>query len=167
MQTELADVIRETLDIPINKRSRAYQAVHSHGKYTTGSMRHEACPQEPKQEASGQKPPNPKRCEVADRATVTLQATVPCHEYWFTPCPVREQQVRHWTLILVIYGLLHNIRTHLVTQSAAAGRLAACSARDHWYPKDSTSTRVDDISNEHLATAVSNEMCRDSVFLLI
>ena len=81
MQTELADVVRETLDRPMNGPSRAYQAVHCHGKPTTGSKRHEARPQEPEPEASGQKPPKTKRCEAADRATVTLQATVPCHEY--------------------------------------------------------------------------------------
>ena len=81
MQTELADVVRETLDIPMNGTSRACQAVHGHGEPTTGSKRHEARPQEPEPEASGQKPPKTKRCEPADRATVTLQATAPCHEY--------------------------------------------------------------------------------------
>ena len=81
MQTELADVVRETLDIPMNRPLRAYQAVHSHGKHTTASKQHEACPQEPEPEASGQKPPTTKRCEPADRATVTLQATALCHEY--------------------------------------------------------------------------------------
>ena len=157
MQTELEDIVRETLDIPMNRPSRAYQAVHSHGKHTTASKQHEACPQEPEPEASGQKPPTTKRCEPADRATVTLHATgrrrVTSIDSRHALC--REQQVRHRTLLLVIYGLLHNIRTHLVTQSAAAGRLAASTAR------------VNDIRNEHLATAVPHEMCRDRVFLLV
>ena len=57
MQTELADVVRKTLDIAMNTPLRAYQAVHSHGKPTTGSKRHEARPQEPEPEARRQKPP--------------------------------------------------------------------------------------------------------------
>ena len=81
MQTELADVVRETLDRPMNGTSRACQAEHSHGKPTTGSKRREARPQGPEPEASGQKPLKTKRSEPADRATVTLQATALCHEY--------------------------------------------------------------------------------------